>query len=126
MIIHLLSKKCYRLNCLFKKIIDNGPENNNSSLQSKQNNLTSSIRKQDEIIHKLTNENYLSTIPNIKTMPVDDQSPSKIIQENTEITDAHKIAESFNKYFFNIGNKLATTIPNTNISPLSFMDSTQT
>ena len=55
-------------------IIDNDPENSNSSLQSKQNDLTSSIREQDEIIHKLTDENRLSTVLNIDTMPVDDQS----------------------------------------------------
>ena len=53
-------------------------------------------------------------------------TPSKIIQENTEITDGHEIADSFNECFSNIGNKLAATIPNTNISPLSFMDSAQT
>ena len=47
------------LELLIKKIIDNGPENNNSSLQSKQNDLTSSIHKQDKIIHKLTDENHL-------------------------------------------------------------------
>ena len=52
--------------------------------------------------------------------------PSKIMQENTEIIDAHEIAKCFNEYFSNIGNRLASIIPNTNTLPLSFMDSEQT
>ena len=43
-----------------------------------------------------------------------------------ERVDAHEIVKSFNEYFSNIGNILPYIIPNTNILPLSFMDSTQT
>ena len=61
------------LESLPQKIIDNGPENNNSSLQSEQNDLTSRIRKQDKIIHKPTEENHPSTFLNLNTMPADEQ-----------------------------------------------------
>ena len=48
-------------------------------------------------------------------------TPLKIIQENSEIIDAHEIAKCFKEYFSNIGNRLASIVANTNTntSPLS-------
>ena len=38
------------------------------------------------------------------------------------VTDAKRIANAFNDCFSNIGNKIANSLPSTNLSPLNFMD----
>ena len=47
--------------------------------------------------------------------------PSKILTDNSEITDVPQIANSFNIFFTNIANNLANNIIGTDISPMSFM-----
>ena len=53
-----------------------------------------------------------------------------MIRNSREIVDAQEIAKTFNEYFSNIGNRLASsipsTIPSTNVPPLSYMNPPQT
>lgn len=37
--------------------------------------------------------------------------PSKILKDDTELTDNNSIANAFNDYFASIGNNLATSVP---------------
>ena len=46
--------------------------------------------------------------------------PRRIIVNDIEITEKNKIAEQFNKYFVNVGPKLASSIPRSNIKAESF------
>ena len=48
-------------------------------------------------------------------------SRSMIIHNNETITDDHKIANSFNNFFVNVGSKLANRIPSSPISPSRYM-----
>ena len=50
--------------------------------------------------------------------PTSSAIPTKIINNGQEITETQKIAEAFSKYFAEIGDKLATDIPNVSKSPL--------
>ena len=47
--------------------------------------------------------------------------PSKLIVNNFEITEVTRIANEFNTYFANIGNKLANEIPSAHVSPSSYL-----
>ena len=47
-------------------------------------------------------------------------SPSKIVVGNNVIIDSKAIASAFNKYFSEIGRKLAEEIPQVDIDPLSW------
>ena len=49
--------------------------------------------------------------------------PTKIINNGQEITETQNIAETFSKYFAEIGDKLASDIPNVSKSPLEYIDS---
>ena len=49
-----------------------------------------------------------------------------MIRNSREIVDAQEIAKTFNEYFSNIGNRLASSIPSTNVPPLSYMNPPQT
>ena len=49
--------------------------------------------------------------------------PTKIINDGQEITETKTIAEAFGKYFAEIGDKLASDIPNVSKSPLEYIDS---
>ena len=40
------------------------------------------------------------------------QIPTKIVKDNHEIIDMKTIPNTFNKYFANVGDQLANTIPN--------------
>jgi hypothetical protein len=55
--------------------------------------------------------------------PTSSAIPTKIINNGQEITETQKIAEAFSKYFAEIGDKLASDIPNVSKSPLEFIDS---
>ena len=45
------------------------------------------------------------------------------MDENTEIKDPLKIANAFNNYFTNVGERLATQIPDTNKTPMDYLRS---
>ena len=47
----------------------------------------------------------------------------KITENNIDITDPNLVADAFNKYFTNIGQDLATQIPNVYKSPMDYMKS---
>ena len=47
----------------------------------------------------------------------------KITENNIDITDPNLVADAFNKYFTNIGQHLATQIPNVYKSPMDYMKS---
>jgi hypothetical protein len=55
--------------------------------------------------------------------PTSSAIPTKIINNGQEITETQKIAEAFSKYFAEIGDKLASDIPNVSKSPLEYIDS---
>lgn len=57
----------------------------------------------------------------IRLDPKTYQTPTKITENNREITDIKEIADAMCKYFANIGDQLASTIPNMNKSPLDYM-----
>ena len=50
------------------------------------------------------------------------QSPTKIIDNHSEITDTKSIANAFCKYFADIGDRLASSIPNVIKSPLQYLN----
>ena len=50
------------------------------------------------------------------------QSPTKIIDNNSEVTDTKSIANAFCKYFADIGDQLASSILNVNKSPLEYLN----
>ena len=50
------------------------------------------------------------------------QSPTKIIDNHSEITDTKSIANAFCKYFADIGDRLASSIPNVIKSPLEYLN----
>ena len=52
-------------------------------------------------------------------------APSKIVVGNNVITDSKAIASAFNKYFSDIGRKLAEEIPQVGIDPLDFLGPSQ-
>ena len=47
--------------------------------------------------------------------------PTKIIDNDCEVIDPKQIANAFNKYFANVGNHLASTIPCVNKSPIEYL-----
>ena len=49
----------------------------------------------------------------------------KILIDNTESTNCKFIANAFNDFFANIGQKLASSIPPVNISPMTSMSPMQ-
>ena len=51
--------------------------------------------------------------------------PSKLIANSSEIKDARMIANTFNNYFSSIGEKVASSIAPTAVSPLAYMDPPQ-
>ena len=51
--------------------------------------------------------------------------PSKILKDDTELTDSKSIANAFNDYLSNIGNNLATSVPSVNKMALEFMPPNQ-
>ena len=51
--------------------------------------------------------------------------PSKILIDNTESTDCKFIANAFNDFFANIGQKLASSVTPANVSPMKFMPPSQ-
>ena len=51
--------------------------------------------------------------------------PSKILIDNTESTDCKFIANAFNDFFANIGQKLASSVTPANVSPMTFMPPSQ-
>ncbi len=55
--------------------------------------------------------------------PTSSAIPTTIINNGQEITETQKIAEAFSKYFAEIGDKLASDIPNVSKSPLEYNDS---
>ena len=57
----------------------------------------------------------------ISFKPMRSSLPSKILIDNTESTDCKFIANAFNYFFANIGQKLASSIPPVNISPMTSM-----
>ncbi len=57
----------------------------------------------------------------IALKPFKSSVPSKIIVDNSELTDSKSIADAFNNHFINVSRKLTSTIPSSNRSPLSFM-----
>jgi hypothetical protein len=75
-------------------------------LKQNQNNL----RKSWQIIKQIINKTQ-------KTKSFSD----KFIINNIEVTDKHRIANSFNQYFVNIGNNLAKKIPPSDIKPTALM-----
>ena len=48
-------------------------------------------------------------------------SLTKILKNNCQLTDTKSIANAFNKYFANIGNHRASTIPNVDKSPQGYL-----
>jgi hypothetical protein len=54
--------------------------------------------------------------------PTSSAIPTKIINNGQEITETQKIAEALRKYFAEIGDKLASDIPNVSKSPLKYID----
>ena len=121
-------------NKLFKRYIKTKNNDHQSEYKKYRNKLSKLLKLSKE---KYYNNFFIKNSNNVKAqwkgikelMALRNKNstiPSKIIQENTEIIDAHEIAKCFNEYFSNIGNRLASIIPNTNTLPLSFMDSEQT
>ena len=51
--------------------------------------------------------------------------PSKILKDDSELTDSKYLANVFNVYFSNIGNNLATSVPSKNKTALEFMPPNQ-
>jgi hypothetical protein len=49
------------------------------------------------------------------------KSSDKFIIDNNEVTDKYLIADSFNKYFTNVGTSLARKIPDSTKNPMSFI-----
>ena len=47
--------------------------------------------------------------------------PSKLLLEDVELKDSKLIANAFNNFFTNVGPNLANVIPDTNVSPMSYM-----
>ena len=62
----------------------------------------------------------------IRVNPKTYQTPVKIIDNNREITDKNEIANILCGYFSNIGEQLASAIPNVNKSPLDYMATSPT
>ena len=84
-----------------KKILNRAEKDfYNCILDSKFN----SIKGIWSVLNNLCNPRYLSRVPK--------QSVNKLIINNNVITDERKISESFNEYFCNIGNNLASKLPN--------------
>ena len=50
------------------------------------------------------------------------QKTTKIVQDNTELTDPKVVANAFNNYFANVGANLASLIPDVNKSPLEYLE----
>ena len=48
--------------------------------------------------------------------------PTKITENDKELKDSKEIAKAFCKYFSNIGNEIAASIPTINKSPLDYLD----
>ena len=53
--------------------------------------------------------------------PKSSQTSIKIVQYNKEVTDPKQIANTFNKYFANIGNELAKSIPTVSQTPFEYL-----
>ena len=49
------------------------------------------------------------------------QKTTKIVQDNTELTDPKVVPNAFNHYFANVGANLASLIPDVNKSPLEYL-----
>ena len=47
--------------------------------------------------------------------------PTKLVHQNTEITDPKKMAEAYNDFFVNIGNMVEQKIPNSNVNFSSYL-----
>jgi hypothetical protein len=62
----------------------------------------------------------------IQVNPKTYQTPVKIIDNNREITDKNEIANILCGYFSDIGEQLASAIPNVNKSPLDYMATSPT
>ena len=66
----------------------------------------------------------IKQIINIK--PVNSGLPSKIVLQNREeLADSKQIATAFNEYFANIGNNIASSIPQVNMSAMSYLPTRQ-
>ena len=65
----------------------------------------------------------IKNIINLK--PLNTSLPSKILINNTELTDCKSIANAFNDFFSNIGRNLASSIPFGNASAMTFMPPAQ-
>jgi len=61
----------------------------------------------------------------ITLKPNEFNSPSNTVVGNNVINDSKAIASAFNKYFSEIGRKLAEEIPQVDIDPLDFLGSSQ-
>jgi len=49
------------------------------------------------------------------------QKTTKIVQDNTELTDPKVVANALNHYFADVGANLASLIPDVNKSPLEYL-----
>ena len=63
--------------------------------------------------------NGIKEIVNFKAKT--NQKTTKIVQNNTELTDPKVVANAFNNYFANVGANLARSIPDVNKSPLEYL-----
>jgi hypothetical protein len=61
----------------------------------------------------------------IHSNPKSHQQPTKVLENNCEITDTNLIANAFNRYFTNIGNQLSNKIPEAQKSPLDYLTTPQ-
>ena len=54
-----------------------------------------------------------------------DSPPSSFLLNNKEITNKQEISNEFNKFFSNVGKKLAEKIPKSNNTPQEFLNNMQ-
>ena len=94
------------------------------------NRLNSLLRKTEREYHNTLfhdNKNNLrklwSLIRNVINKKNNNKSVNRFCIDNKITTDNHIIANSFNKFFVNIGSNLAKSIPNISKSPISYMSS---
>ena len=71
-------------------------------------------------------KNMWRGIKNIRSLkPLNTSLPSKILTNNTEVTDCKSIANAFNDFFSNIGRNVASSIPSGNASAMTCMPPAQ-
>ena len=103
-------------NKLFKKYLNNKSPDYSHNYKLYRNKLTNLLRVSKE---KYFNSYFIKHSKDVKAIwrgikdlitlkPKHSNAPSKLIRNSREIVDAQEIAKTFNEYFSNIGNRLAS------------------